>query len=150
MGVAIDIANLYEVDENTDFSYLVLSCQRPEYPNHDGIAEAKSLKAIEDKFQVELKAVSKELSLKSVNYLAKWPDCYPEGDQFYQGKYSGLETIWISQANYKDDVYFVFSECDSEDEFWELIRDLHDGGELYLFQEFERPARKVKAWYAQR
>jgi len=147
MGAAFTIYNLYELTGGSQEFLLVKAILR-EFSNADQSAEDAVRTDVDSRFSTIVASQQPKLQFNESRFIATWEDAWPEHDIFYSDESEIALEIWYS-IDHKYGRYFVFGIAETEEQFWNQIREQYDDGSLWGFDEFSRPATRVRTWLVQ-
>lgn len=147
MGAPLTIYKLYRLDGGNE-QLLLVRAKRPEFPNWSQPAEDAAIDAVDSEFTASVAAQQSRLRFSNAKLIGTWEDAYPEGDIFYSDQSDIPVEIWFA-LDMKFQCYIVFGIADSEESFWDTLRELHSQGDLWGFEEFARPAQRQRVWLVQ-
>ena len=147
MGAPLTIYKLYRLDGGNE-QLLLVRAKRPEFPNWSQPAEDAAIDAVDSEFTASVAAQQSRLRFSNAKLIGTWEDAYPEGDIFYSDQ-SDIPVEIGFALDMKFQCYIVFGIADSEESFWDTLRELHSQGDLWGFEEFARPAQRQRVWLVQ-
>lgn len=146
MGAALNIFNLYALEGLADLPFMIVGAMRPAYSNASQPEEDRAVAEVLEAFRSAVTMQQQSLGFTSWRRVATWEDGFPEGDSFYGEGPDGRIDVWLT-LDTRHAAFFAFGAERTEEEFWANMKELHDSGDLWTFDEFARPAARASVWF---